>query len=64
MRAGLIELLTADPEIEIIGEAATGRQAVEQTRQHLPDVVLMDVRTPGLDGTGATRELLRAAPET
>jgi DNA-binding NarL/FixJ family response regulator len=64
MRAGLIELLTADPKIEIIGEASTGREAVERTRQLTPDVVLMDVRMPDLDGIGATRELLRAAPET
>jgi DNA-binding NarL/FixJ family response regulator len=62
MRAGLVELLTADPEIEIVGQAATGRQAVEQTRQLAPDVVLMDVRMPDLDGISATRALARVAP--
>jgi len=63
MRAGLIELLTADPEIEIIGQASTGREAVEQARRLAPDVVLMDVRMPDLDGIAATRELSRATPE-
>jgi DNA-binding NarL/FixJ family response regulator len=62
MRAGLAELLTADPEIDIIGQASTGRQAIERTRQLTPDVVLMDVRMPDLDGIAATRELSRTAP--
>jgi DNA-binding NarL/FixJ family response regulator len=62
MRAGLAELLTGDPSIEIVGEAATGREAVERTRRLDPDVVVMDVRMPDLDGIGATRELTRAAP--
>jgi DNA-binding NarL/FixJ family response regulator len=62
MRAGLVELLTADPQIEIVGQAATGRQAVEQARRLTPDVVLMDVRMPDLDGIGATGALARAAP--
>jgi len=63
MRAGLVELLTADPQIEVVGQASTGRQAVEQARRLAPDVVLMDVRMPDLDGIAATRELLRVAPE-
>jgi DNA-binding NarL/FixJ family response regulator len=62
MRAGLIELLSADPSIDIVGEASTGREAIEQARQLGPDVVLMDVRMPDLDGIAATRELARAAP--
>jgi DNA-binding NarL/FixJ family response regulator len=63
MRAGLVELLTADPDIEIVGQASTGRHAVEQARRLAPDVVLMDVRMPDLDGIAATRELSRAAPD-
>jgi DNA-binding NarL/FixJ family response regulator len=62
MRAGLVELLGADPEIQVVGQASTGVQAVEQARRLAPDVVLMDVRMPDLDGIGATRELTRVAP--
>jgi DNA-binding NarL/FixJ family response regulator len=64
MRAGLVELLSGEPEIEIVAEAATGRQAVERARRLGPDVVLMDVRMPDLNGIQATRELTRAAPDT
>lgn len=63
MRAGLIELLTTDADIEVVGQASTGRQAIEQARQLAPDVVLMDVRMPDLDGIAATRELSQAVPD-
>jgi DNA-binding NarL/FixJ family response regulator len=62
MRAGLAELLSNDPTIEIVGQASTGREAVERTCRLAPEVVLMDVRMPDLDGIAATRELSRAAP--
>jgi DNA-binding NarL/FixJ family response regulator len=62
MRAGLVELLANDPSIEVAGEASTGREAVDRARQLAPEVVLMDVRMPDLDGIAATRELSRSAP--
>jgi len=63
MRAGLVELLASDPGIEVVGEVATGREAVERARQLAPEVVLMDVRMPDLDGIGATQQLAEAAPD-
>jgi DNA-binding NarL/FixJ family response regulator len=61
VRAGLVEVLSNDPTIEIVGQAATGREAVERACRLAPDVVLMDVRMPDLDGIAATAELSRAA---
>jgi DNA-binding NarL/FixJ family response regulator len=55
VRAGLKVLLDAEDDIEVIGEAANGREAVTLTRSTRPDVVLMDIRMPELDGLAATR---------
>jgi DNA-binding NarL/FixJ family response regulator len=64
MRAGLRGVLASDEAIEIVAEAADGRDAVYRARLHTPDVVLMDVRMPDVDGIAATEELLAAMPET
>src|SRR5687767_2296527 len=63
MRAGLKAVLSSDDSIEVIGEAGDGRTAVEEARTRSPDVVLMDVRMPGLDGISATREVLATSPK-
>lgn len=64
MRAGLRELVGVDPDIDVVGEAATGRRAVAEVRRLAPEVVLMDVRMPDGDGITATQELARVAPAT
>jgi DNA-binding NarL/FixJ family response regulator len=63
MRAGLRAVLSSDETIEVVGEATTGRHAIERVRAMRPHVVLMDVRMPDLDGIAATREVLATSPE-
>jgi DNA-binding NarL/FixJ family response regulator len=63
MRAGLRSVLSSDGTIEVVAEAGDGRAAIERVRELRPDVVLMDVRMPDLDGISATREVLAARPD-
>ena len=62
MRAGLAAVLSSDDGVLVVGEAEDGAVALERVRRHEPEVVLMDVRMPGVDGIAATREIVAAAP--
>jgi DNA-binding NarL/FixJ family response regulator len=63
-RAGLASLLSTDPRLNIVGEATTGREALAMCRHLRPDLVLMDVRIPDLDGLAATRAIKQECPGT
>jgi DNA-binding NarL/FixJ family response regulator len=60
VRTGLSMILDAQPDIEVVGQAADGRDAVQLARRLRPDVCLFDIRMPGMDGIAATRELAGA----
>jgi DNA-binding NarL/FixJ family response regulator len=61
-RGGLRALLGTDPDLEVVGEASTGTEAVELAEAVQPDVMVMDLHMPGLDGVAATREIVRVSP--
>lgn len=62
-RSGLVGLLTATEDMDVVAEAGHGREAVDLARLHQPDVAVLDLAMPSLDGIEATREMLRHTPE-
>lgn len=64
IRAGVRSIVQSDPGIEVVAEAADGREAVDLVLSHRPDVVLLDIRMPRMDGLAATTEIRRTAPST
>jgi DNA-binding NarL/FixJ family response regulator len=63
LRAGVRMMLNAQPDIEVVGEASDGRHAIAEAQRLLPDVILMDITMPDLNGIEATRQVKRLLPE-
>ncbi len=63
LRAGLKMMLNAQPDMEVVGEAQDGRQAINEALRHQPDVVLMDITMPDINGIEATRQIKRMLPD-
>ena len=64
VRAGLVTILRTDPEIDVVAEAGDGAEAIDAVRRHRPDVALLDIRMPRLDGLAATRQICLDSPST
>lgn len=63
VRQGLRKLLEGGGDIQVVGEASSGREAVEMALELLPDVVVMDIAMPQMNGLEATRQILKALPD-
>jgi DNA-binding NarL/FixJ family response regulator len=64
VREGFRALLKSEPDIDVVGEAETGRQAVAMVKKHRPEVVVMDIAMPSLNGLEATRQIRKEFPDT
>lgn len=59
VRSGITRMLADNPDIDVIGQASSGEEAIDCVRENRPDIVLMDIRMPGIGGLEATRRILR-----